>query len=52
MSPVSRRRRVQVSGTRSALEALSAAEEATVLDELLAAHPDLREPRKPAPFRS
>jgi hypothetical protein len=33
-----------VSGKRSALEALSAAEKAAVLDELLAARPDLREP--------
>jgi len=31
-----------VSGKRSALEALSAAEKAAVLDELLAARPDLR----------
>ena len=33
-----------MSGKRSALEALSAAEKAAVLDELLAARPDLREP--------
>ena len=33
-----------MSGNRSALEALSAAEKAAVLDELLAALPDLREP--------
>jgi len=33
-----------VSGNRSALDALSAAEKAAVLDELLAARPDLREP--------
>ena len=33
-----------MSGERSALEALSAAEKAAVLDELLAARPDLREP--------
>jgi hypothetical protein len=33
-----------VSGKRPALEALSAAEKAAVLDELLAARPDLREP--------
>jgi hypothetical protein len=32
-----------VSGKRSALETLSAAENATVLDELLAARPDLRD---------
>ena len=33
-----------MSGERSALEALSAAEKAAVLDELLAARPDLRDP--------
>jgi len=33
-----------VSGKRSALDTLSAAEKATVLDELLAARPELREP--------
>ena len=33
-----------MSGKRPALEALSAAEKAAVLDELLAARPDLREP--------
>lgn len=33
-----------MSGKRLALEALSAAEKAAVLDELLAARPDLREP--------
>jgi hypothetical protein len=33
-----------VNGKRPALEALSAAEKAAVLDELLAARPDLREP--------
>jgi hypothetical protein len=33
-----------VSGKRSALDALSAAEKAAVLDELLAARPDLRQP--------
>jgi hypothetical protein len=33
-----------VSGKRSALEGLSAAEKAAVLDELLAARPDLRKP--------
>ena len=33
-----------MSGNRSALEALSAAEKAAVLDELLAALPELREP--------
>ena len=33
-----------MSGDRPALEALSAAEKAAVLDELLAARPDLREP--------
>ena len=37
-------RGTQVSDKRSALEALSAAEKAAVLDELLAARPDLREP--------
>jgi len=35
-----------VSDKRSALDTLSAAEKATVLDELLAARPDLREPAK------
>lgn len=33
-----------MSDNRSALDALSAAEKATVLDELLAARPELREP--------
>ena len=33
-----------MSDKRSALEALSAAEKAAVLDELLAARPDLRQP--------
>jgi hypothetical protein len=33
-----------MSDRRSALDTLSAAEKATVLDELLAARPDLREP--------
>ena len=33
-----------MSNQRSALDALSAAEKAAVLDELLAARPDLREP--------
>ena len=33
-----------MSGKRPALEALSAAEKAAVLDELVAARPDLREP--------
>ena len=33
-----------MSGKRSALDALSAAEKAAVLDELLAARPDLRQP--------
>ncbi len=33
-----------MSGKRSALDTLSAAEKATVLDELLAARPELREP--------
>ena len=33
-----------MSDKRSALDALSAAEKATVLDELLAARPDLRQP--------
>jgi hypothetical protein len=33
-----------MSDKRSALDTLSAAEKATVLDELLAARPDLREP--------
>ncbi len=37
-------RGAQVSGKRSALDALSAAEKAAVLDELLAARPDLRQP--------
>lgn len=37
-------RREHVSDKRSALNALSAAEKAAVLDELLAARPDLREP--------
>src|SRR5260370_36877677 len=34
----------EVSDKRSALDALSAAEKATVLDELLATRPELREP--------
>ena len=33
-----------MSGKRSALDALSAAEKVAVLDELLTARPDLREP--------
>jgi hypothetical protein len=37
-------RGAHVSGNRPALEALSAAEKAAVLDDLLAARPDLREP--------
>jgi hypothetical protein len=37
-------RGTQVSDKRSALDALSAAEKAAVLDELLAARPDLRQP--------
>jgi len=38
------KRGIQVSDKRSALDALSAAEKAAVLDELLAARPDLRQP--------
>jgi hypothetical protein len=40
-----------VSDNRSALDALSAAEKAAVLDELLAARPDLRQPAEAYPAR-
>ena len=41
-----------MSGKRSALDALSAAEKAAVLDDLLTARPDLREPAWQSPGRS